>query len=102
MRPALLLLGLLTGGAALAQQGDAAKPEAPYSVVEPKAPAKAKPAARKRAAKANAKLKAAPAAAKPAAVARAEVVVKANGPCVIKPVMSDQDLVNCGATPPRH
>ena len=24
---------------------------------------------------------------------------KPNGPCVIKPVMSDQDLVNCGATP---
>ena len=25
--------------------------------------------------------------------------LKRNGPCVIKPVMSDQDLVNCGATP---
>ena len=25
--------------------------------------------------------------------------LKPNGPCVIKPVMSDQDLVNCGATP---
>jgi len=24
---------------------------------------------------------------------------KPNGPCLIKPVMSDQDLVNCGATP---
>ena len=24
---------------------------------------------------------------------------KPSGPCVIKPVMSDQDLVNCGATP---
>ena len=24
---------------------------------------------------------------------------KPNGPCAIKPVMSDQDLVNCGATP---
>ena len=23
-----------------------------------------------------------------------------NGPCVVKPVMSNQDLVNCGATPP--
>ena len=26
-------------------------------------------------------------------------VLKPNGPCEIKPVMSDQDLVNCGATP---
>jgi hypothetical protein len=25
--------------------------------------------------------------------------LKPDGPCVIKPVMSDQDLVNCGATP---
>lgn len=25
--------------------------------------------------------------------------LKPSGPCVIKPVMSDQDLVNCGATP---
>ena len=25
--------------------------------------------------------------------------LKRDGPCVIKPVMSDQDLVNCGATP---
>jgi len=25
--------------------------------------------------------------------------LKPNGACVIKPVMSDQDLVNCGATP---
>ena len=25
--------------------------------------------------------------------------LKPNGPCVIKPVMTDQDLVNCGATP---
>jgi hypothetical protein len=27
--------------------------------------------------------------------------LKPTGPCEIKPVMSDQDLVNCGATP-RH
>ena len=26
-------------------------------------------------------------------------VLKPTGPCEIKPVMSDQDLVNCGATP---
>jgi len=25
--------------------------------------------------------------------------LKPTGPCDIKPVMSDQDLVNCGATP---
>jgi hypothetical protein len=95
------MLGLLAAGAALAQQGEARKPDAPvYSVVEPKAPAKAKPAVRKRAARANAKIKSA-AAARPAAMARADVL-KANGPCVVKPVMSDQDLVNCGATPPRY
>lgn len=102
MKPALLMLGVLTASAALAQQSEAPKPEAPaYSVVEPKAPAKAKPAARKRAAKANARVEAATAAPKPAAMARADVV-KANGPCAVKPVMSDQDLVNCGATPPRY
>ena len=26
-------------------------------------------------------------------------LLKPNGPCAINPVMSDQDLVNCGATP---
>ena len=50
----------------------------------------------------------APAAAKaPAVPARIQVTreqprlppLKPNGACVIKPVMSDQDLVNCGATP---
>lgn len=101
MKPALFVLAVLTGGAALAQQGEAQKPEPPvYSVVEPKAPAKARPAVRKRAAKADAKVKAA-AAPRPAAVARADVP-KANGPCAVKPVMSDQDLVNCGATPPHY
>jgi hypothetical protein len=71
-------------------------------VVEPKAPKKAKPAARKRAAKANAsakaKAQAGAAPAKPAITAQAETL-KRSGPCVIKPVMSDQDLVNCGARP---
>jgi len=87
----LLLLGVLTANVALAQQSATPKPEAPaYSVVEPKAPAKAKPAARRRAAKANA-----------GAMARADAL-KPNGPCAVKPVMSDQDLVNCGATPPQH
>jgi hypothetical protein len=26
--------------------------------------------------------------------------LKPDGPCVVRPVMSNQDLVNCGATPP--
>lgn len=103
----LVPLALLAANAAQAQQPtapDAAKPPA-LSVAEPKAPAKAKPAARKRAAKANAKASAAAKASMtanppPPVVARAEAL-KPNGPCVIKPVMSDQDLVNCGATP-RH
>ena len=30
---------------------------------------------------------------------RAEPRLRPDGPCAIKPVMSDQDLVNCGATP---
>jgi hypothetical protein len=34
----------------------------------------------------------------PAAQARPPAL-RPSGPCVIKPVMSDQDLVNCGATP---
>jgi len=68
-----------------------------YSVVEPKAPAKAKPAVKKRAAQANAKVETGTAAEAPV-VASAEPL-KPKGPCVIKPVMSDQDLVNCGATP---
>jgi hypothetical protein len=45
----------------------------------------------------------APAAPAAATVARAREarppLPKPNGPCVIRPVMSDQDLVNCGATP---
>lgn len=91
MRALLLSIGLAAASAAGAQQ---AEPQTPaYSVVEPKAPAKAKPAARKRAARANAK---ATARAKPPLVAEAQTV-KPSGPCVIKPVMSDQDLVNCGA-----
>src|SRR5690348_13217142 len=93
----VLSLALLAANAAQAQQPaapDAAKPPA-LSVAEPKAPAKAKPAARKRAAKANAKASAAArtsTVAQPPSpmVARVEPL-KANGPCVVKPVMSDQD-----------
>ena len=65
------------------------KPMAPQ-VVEPREPRMAKPA---------------PVAPKPAPVQAARTAepqlppLRRNGPCVIKPVMSDQDLVNCGATP---
>ncbi len=44
---------------------------------------------------------AAPVAPPPTVQAQAAPTMKPNGPCVIKPVMSDQDLVNCGATPPK-
>lgn len=105
MRSSFLLVAVLAAGSVLAQQTEPQKPEPPaYSVVEPKTPPKAKPAPRKRTAKANAKTGAK---AKPRAstagptMARAEVV-KPTGACVIKPVMTDQDLVNCGATPPRY
>ena len=66
-------------------------PQTPASqVVEPREPRIAKPA---------------PGAPKPAPVQAARSAeprlppLRVNGPCVIKPVMSDQDLVNCGATP---
>ena len=72
-------------------------PQAPApQVVEPREPRVAKPA---------------PAAPKPAPVQAARSAeprvppppqlprLRPSGPCVIKPVMSDQDLVNCGATP---
>lgn len=103
MRLPVFVSSVLIAGGALAQPADpqkAAEPPA-YSVVEPKAPAKAKPTARKRAAKVNAKANAAKPAARPSVMANAEAL-KPNGPCVVKPVMSDQDLVNCGATPPRY
>jgi hypothetical protein len=98
MRSATLLLGLLAASAALAQQPgqterQTSSDQPAYSVVEPKAPAKARPAVKKRAAQANAKVEA-----EAPVVASAEPL-KPKGPCVIKPVMSDQDLVNCGATP---
>jgi hypothetical protein len=67
------------------------KPEpAGLQIVEPQLPRAVKPAA--------------PAArpVQPAATARAPEappLLRASGPCEIKPVMTDQDLVNCGATP---
>ena len=69
-------------------------PKPGLQIVEPQEP-RAKPAAAP-----VAKAQPAPAA---ATVARAREarppLPKPNGPCAIKPVMSDQDLVNCGATP---
>lgn len=78
-----------------------AQPAPSYSVAEPKSPPKAKAAVRKRAAKANAKVQApeAKTQAEPRVVAANEPPFKPSGPCVIKPVMSDQDLINCGARP---
>ena len=70
----------------------AAEPqEKPLQVVEPQVPRTSKPAAE-------------PPVAPPAqpVISMQEPKLpplKREGPCVIKPVMSDQDLVNCGATP---
>lgn len=83
--------------APVSEAAQAAAPPA-YSVVEPKAPPKVK-------ARPRAKAKAEPKPVAQAAVRHAENAqppLASNGPCVIKPVMSDQDLVNCGATPPRY
>ena len=97
----LFLAALLAGNPALAQNAGPQKAGAPaYSVVQPKAPPKAKSAAKRRVAKANAKAMAkAKAKAKRPVLASAEPALKPSGPCIIRPVMSDQDLVNCGATP---
>lgn len=101
MRSAIFVLALGLAYAAQAQQPPAAveSPAPVYSVVEPKVPPKAKPRAK---AKSKAKAKTAPSLGSPVVQARLEPELKANGPCVIKPVMTDQDLVNCGATPPRY
>ena len=86
-------------------------PRPVFDVVEPKAPSVAKPkpvAKAKRGAKSKSAAKPAPrtrsaAVQAPKPLAREDAlraeVLKPNGPCVIKPVMSDQDLVNCGARP---
>jgi hypothetical protein len=71
----------------------AEKPESPGpQVVEPKVPRAVKPVA---AAPAR------PPQPAPAAVPQQEArpLLRKSGACEIKPVMSDQDLVNCGATP---
>src|SRR2546430_440391 len=67
----------------------ASKPAPVLQVVEPQVPRAVKPAAP---------------AARPAPAAAAQVpesrpLLHKTGACEIKPVMSDQDLVNCGATP---
>ena len=69
---------------------ETSKPAAALQVVEPQVPRSVKPAA--------------PAArpAPPATRAQApepRPLLRKTGACEIKPVMSDQDLVNCGATP---
>ena len=66
-----------------------------YSVVEPKSPPEAKT-------KPQAQARPQPRVAQARTTPPREARLKANGPCVIKPVMTDQDLVNCGATPPRY
>jgi hypothetical protein len=71
--------------AAPAAPAETAKPA--LQIVEPQVPRVVKPATPS---------------AKPQTAAAMEArppVPKPSGPCVIKPVMSDQDLVNCGATP---
>ena len=64
----------------------------PMQVVEPTIPRTAKPAPA---------AAVAPRPAQPVVMMQEPKLppLKPSGPCVIKPVMSDQDLVNCGATP---
>ena len=102
MKSWIFAIGLATACAAYAQQpapaaGDSAAPG--YSVVEPKVPPKPKAKGKARS-KAKAKAKSRMAQASPRA--SGEPQLKRSGPCVVKPVMTDQDLVNCGAKPPRH
>lgn len=71
------------------------KPEPPgLQVVEPQVPREPKPVA---AAPARPAQPAPTVALRPAEPPRP--LLRKSGPCEIKPVMSDQDLVNCGATP---
>jgi hypothetical protein len=75
---------------------EAAPPQKPgpraLQVVEPQVPRMGKPAA-------PAARPTQPAAPLAAQAPEARPVLRKSGPCEIKPVMSDQDLVNCGATP---
>lgn len=101
MRPLIFGIALATAYAAQAQQpAPATESSAPvYSVVEPKVPPKPKARAK---AKAKGKAKGPRRVAQASVRPPVEAQLKRSGPCVIKPVMSDQDLVNCGATPPRY
>jgi hypothetical protein len=101
--------------ATMAEAARSEPAETVYSVVEPKAPstarakrkAQAKPKP-KALAKAKPQSRATPVRTAQAAEPQSRIAalkpptLKPSGPCVIKPVMSDQDLVNCGATPPRY
>jgi hypothetical protein len=74
----------------------APKPAAPVlQTVEPQVPRAVKPSPLP--APVAAAVRPAPPAPQPQQ--RTEPRLRPNGECVIKPVMSDQDLVNCGATP---
>jgi hypothetical protein len=69
------------------QPAAAAEPEKAAQVVEPQIPRSVKPAATV-------------AVAQPVApMEEPRPLLRKSGPCEIKPVMTDQDLVNCGATP---
>lgn len=89
MRPLLFAaLAALALPTPAQQPSTDAQARQPYSTVEPREPQSSKPGSR------------------PPVYGVAEPRLpgssrapKPNGPCVIKPVMSDQDLVNCGATP---
>ena len=67
----------------------ASKPAPVLQVIEPQVPRAIKPAAPA----------AQPAPRAAAQATEARPLLRKTGPCEIKPVMSDQDLVNCGATP---
>src|SRR5204863_8949791 len=71
---------------------EAAKPAPVLQVVEPQVPRAAKPAT-------PAARPAAAAAPAPESRPESRPLLRKTGACEIKPVMSDQDLVNCGATP---
>lgn len=90
MRPLFFAALAAVSLPALAQQPSTySQGRPPYSTVEPREPQFSKPSSRPPVyGVAEPRL---PGSSKPAP--------KPDGPCVIKPVMSDQDLANCGATP---
>jgi hypothetical protein len=75
------------------------KPEPPVpQVVEPQVPRAVQPAAVAAKPAPPAPRAQAPES-RPASPPESRPLLRKTGPCEIKPVMSDQDLVNCGATP---